>query len=176
MENSSNNLTFLIVTEAIRELKKKYENVPDANLHIESEIFNLGKKPGFSITSCMCNEDYSISNELEAAKFLTHALSTRLFGMKGIPEFRDGVITISFTTLPPVLKILTSSDGQFSPDQLFWYRCYSNFIAGVFTGSLQHFGYKVFGFVEAPDASNFKMTFNIQKLESAWTYFSAINH
>lgn len=172
----SNNLSFLFVTEAIKELRNKYDGMNDRDLHIETHIFNLGRKPGFAFAGFLCMDDVVISNDAEAAKFLANVVAFKLFGIKGRPENKEGEISISFKTIPPQLKVLTSADGLFSSEQLFWYRCFSNFIAGVFAGALAHFGYKVVALVDPPNVAELKITFKIEKLEGAWTFYIVNQH
>ncbi|EAY13989.1 hypothetical protein TVAG_491280 [Trichomonas vaginalis G3] len=176
MESASNNLTFLIVSEAIRDLLKRFDGMNDRDLQIETRIFELGRKPGFAFASFICIDDISVNTETEAAKFLVIAVAAKILGTKGIIEVKDGQISITFKVIPQQLRCLTSADGLFSPEQLFWYRCYANFIAGVFSGVLTHFGYKVFASFEPPSITELKFNFQVEKLEGNWTFFSVKQH
>ena len=41
MDNFSNNLSYLLVSEAIRELEKRYDGMNDKDLHIETQRSKL---------------------------------------------------------------------------------------------------------------------------------------
>jgi hypothetical protein len=45
----------LLVTKAIRELQKRFEQVNDKSVHIESHILSFGRKPGFAMTVHICS-------------------------------------------------------------------------------------------------------------------------
>lgn len=172
MDNTSNNLSFLIVQEAIKNLTNEYDGMNDRNMHVESDIFNLGRKPGFSIAAFLCVDDINVQTETDAARFIAITLSHKLFGVKARAEIKDSVITLIFKTLPQILSSLTSADGVYTPEQMFWFRCYSNFIAGVFSGALNHFGYKVSTSIDPPCNQDLKMIFTLEKLEGAWEFLS----
>ncbi|EAY14567.1 hypothetical protein TVAG_392940 [Trichomonas vaginalis G3] len=175
MENTSNNISFLLVTEAIKNLRNEYEGMNDRNLHVESDIFNLGRKPGFAIAAFMCLDNINVQNETEAARFIAEILSNKILGTKAKAELRDSNIILTFKTLPQILMSLTSANGMFSEEQLFWFKCYSNFIAGVFSGALNHFGYRASTTIDHPCNNDLKMIFKLEKLEGAWEFFSG-NH
>ena len=174
----SNDLSFLLVSEAVRVLEKRYDGMNDKNLHIEANIYNIGTKPGFAIAAQLCLEsEKHIGNTAnDVGKFISTVLSPKIFGQRPRIDFTNPTLTIAFSSLPPCIKCLTSADGTFDEQQTFWFKCYSSFIAGVFAGALSHFGYKVRVQISPPNSTELVIKFDLEPLDGAWTFSSTMQH
>jgi hypothetical protein len=69
-------LSQLLVTEAIREFERWFEGTNDKWTHAEKHICQLGRKPGFAMTSQLLQSGQeTISSFDDIIKFLTCRLS-----------------------------------------------------------------------------------------------------
>ena len=180
MDSFSNDLSYLLVSEYVRFMQKHFEGKNDEQLHVETQVYQLGLKPGFAFAAQLCYDGDNVTSESEAGKFISTVLSPKLFGTRARYDFSNKVLTFAYKTLPITIKCLTSPDGSFSPEQLFWYRCHTSFISGVFAGALSHFGYKVLSYIEpvSPQSNGQELIFKftLEPLEGAWTFCSTMHH
>ena len=82
--NASNNLSFLLVSEYVRCMQKQFEGKNDEQLHVESQVYKLGLKPGFALAAQLCYDGENVSSPSEAAKFLSTVLSPKILAQSNI--------------------------------------------------------------------------------------------
>ena len=73
--NFNHTLSQLLVSEAVRELEKRFDNMPDKSTHVETHIQELGKKPGFAMASQLCRSFGDIDSQAAMVKFITNHFS-----------------------------------------------------------------------------------------------------
>lgn len=175
----NNPLPQLLVTEAIRELSKRFENMNDKNSHIEKHIGALGRKPGFAMASQLCRTGQENVESLdEICKFIAGKFSQAIIGMSAkhtLTQQGSKILNLTFEKLPSWFNCLVNPGSQqLSPDQQFWFRCYASFIMGVYSGALLHFGYKTIQ-REPKIGTPLVLSLVIEDLDGTWE-FSANMH
>ena len=176
-QNPTTPLPQLLVSEAIRELQKKYENALDKTTHIEMEICQMGIKPGFAIASQLCRDSADINTFDDIVKFLVSRFSPALFNLTPQSKIdKANVLKISYADkLPSWFNCVLSSPGlPMTPGQIFWFRSYAYFILGLYSGALLHFGYKATVALENASLPSLRMLFRFEHLDGAWDYVA--NH
>lgn len=177
MNITPNTLSQLLVNEAINELEKHFEKTNDKNLHIETHAYELGIKPGFSIAALLCMEGNDVTTPNDAGRFITTNLFPKLFGSRGKFEYSNNTLVLSFKApLPNPLKCIVGNDNKFTPEQTHWFKSNACFMAGVVSGALSHFGYKVQASIDPINVTELVMRFAIEDLEGAWTFSTKIHH
>ena len=145
-DKSVNKLPLLLVTEAIREFDKKFENMTDKNTHVELNICALGVKTGFAMASQICRRDTSDIETLDdICKFLAGRFSQILFNVTATKNLSpQKVLNIIFSDKLPAFfnSIIAPGNQQQPPESIFWFRSYGFFLLGLYQGALLHFGYK----------------------------------
>jgi hypothetical protein len=163
----------LLVTEAIRELQKRFEHVTDKSVHIESQILNFGRKPGFSMTAHICsNMPETIDGIEQVADFLAGKFSQTLFGVPATRSFgsTNRHLTIEFRTRPTWFTSLVQPGGSPGQQQQFWFRCYGHFMMGVYSGALLHFGFRAIPTFDPKQTGGLSFLFRLDELDGAWEF------
>ena len=166
----SKDLTYLLFSEYVRCMDKEFLDQNDRDLHISTQIYNFGLKPGFAFAAQLCYDGQNINSPSEAGKFISTVLSPKIFDVRASYEYIDNVLTITYKTLPETLKCLISPDEKPPGARSQWFKYYTNFISGVFAGALSHFGYKVFSQIESELSGALVFKFTLEPLEGAWTF------
>ncbi|OHS94859.1 hypothetical protein TRFO_10773 [Tritrichomonas foetus] len=176
MSDDKNTLPLLLVTEAIRELEKRFEGMNDKTNHIETHICNLGKKPGFVMTSQILRNGSDIEGLEEICKFIATRFSQSVFSVQAKPSLSQSkIFTLTFVERSPSwFQCLIPPNSSATPQQMFWFRAYGHFVMGVFCGALLHFGYKATPSFEKN--SPLTLSFKLEELEGTWEFASNVQH
>lgn len=170
----------LLVTEAIHEFEKKFENMTDKAAHIELNICNLGIKPGFAIASQICRKEPNDYENLEdISKFLSTRFTQSLFNVPAVKTLTpQKVLTISFPDKLPSWfnSIITPGNAQQSSNSIFWFRAYAYFLLGLYSGALLHFGYKATPALSSDKQPSLNLSFKLEPLEGSWEFMSNSKH
>ena len=177
---NKNPLPQLLVNEAVREIAKKFEGVPDNRIHINLHIYNFAKHPGFAMVSQLCRNMPMEANTLEEiCTFLSTIFSKTLFGADCKYQISQKAInkTLTFTyeTPPPWFDSLLAGTSSPSEQYVFWYNAYKHFLEGTFAGALLHFGYKVVPTISKEFIKPLTLNFvSVEEMEGNWR-FSALS-
>lgn len=169
-----NTLSLLLVTEAIREFSKHFENMNDKNVHIEDRICNLGKKPGFALVSQLIrNSNASEPEKLEEiglflGKNVTHALFS-LTARSSVNNYKNIVLQFS-NGLPSWFNCIAAPGSTMDAEQTFWFRNYAQFLIGVYLGALTHLGIKATARLEHAVPGSLVISFECVSLEGTWEF------
>ncbi|OHT10035.1 hypothetical protein TRFO_20838 [Tritrichomonas foetus] len=167
----------LLVSEAIHEFEKKYENMTDKSTHIEINICNMGVKPGFAMASQMCRNGQDFETLDDICKFLTTRFSQTLFKVTAKYVLSpQKVLSITFPEkVPSWFNCIVSPNGSMTPQQIFYFRAYAYFFLGLFQGAFLHFGYKA-----TPALDNkpplLSLLFRLESLDGSWEFMSNTKH
>jgi len=165
----------LLVTEAVRDVKKKYENSLERSGPISQYLSDLGKKPGFAITGLICKHGFDFDSVEDPGKFIATKLCPILFGAQVTASSncvnKNIIITVSKINQTPWFSIFNSTMNS---EQQFWLDCYASFFQGVFTGAITHMGYKSSPSYEYLPNGQLIFKFPIEELSQTWE-FSAMN-
>lgn len=169
----------LLVTEAIRELEKRFSGMSDRDKHIFHHIINLGKKPGFSMVSQLLRQSNSstdLDTEEDAIKFIGSKLSVAVFGISAKSSFNSSrkEFEIQYTEKLPNWFNSLVVPGKQTQQHDFWIKAYAYFLVGFFTGALLHFGYKatLANSLDEKIGKSLCFTFKYEKLTGTWEFSS----
>lgn len=177
MDNFNQTLTQLLVSEAVRELEVRFENIPDKNTHVETHIQELGQKPGFAMASQLCRDKGDIENLDGIIKFISGKFSQAVFGVKTKSSSLPNPSFSFEPTLPSwFLSIAPKDATSLTPQQFHWFKAYANFIAGVYCGAFTHFGYKANPTITQCSPSKLQISFNLVEFEGTWEFAAATQH
>jgi hypothetical protein len=174
---SANCLAQLLVTEAIREFGRRFDGTNDKWTHVEKHICQLGRKPGFAMTSQLLRSGQESIYSLEdIVKFLTSKLSAQAFGVqatRGEIYSNPRAIAIHYTDKLPswFYSVVAPGAQSLLPEQKTWFRCYAYFMIGVFSGALVHFGFRVI--CHDPDiraGTQLLINFGLEELDGTWEF------
>jgi hypothetical protein len=178
----ANPLAQLLVTEAIREFERRFNGMNDKSARVEQHIYNLGRKPGFAMTSQLLRSGQeSITTIEEIGRFLAQKFSSTIFGVsatKTDASLASNSLAIHFTDkLPAWFASIQPPPAQPpTPDQTFWFRCYASFVVGVFSGALLHFGYRVTLHAFDPRPGALIISYRFEPLDGTWEYTAGLQH
>ena len=177
MESISSVISQLLLSEAIKEFEKYYHKMNNKDLHIESKIFEMGLKPGFSLAAQICMNGSDIKSFDEAGKFISTKLAQTIFDCRGRYKVENNNLIILFKSpFPNIFKCLLSNDDNFSYQQKFWFKCYSSFFSGVFSGALSHFGYKSIASFDPINNNELIFKFELTDYDGSWEFASKLHH
>lgn len=169
----------LLVTEAIHEFEKKFENMTDKNTHVELNICNLGIKTGFAMASQICRRDTTEIESLDdICKFLAGRFTQSLFNVSAAKSLStQKVLNITFSDKLPSWfnSIITPGSQQQSPESIFWFRSYAYFLLGLYQGALLHFGYKATPALDKQPPI-LSLLFRLEALEGSWEFMSSTKY
>jgi hypothetical protein len=166
----------LIVTEAVRELEKRFVNVNDKSSRIEAQLIALGRKPGFGMVSQIAaTTPETLEGMDQIGEFLATRFSQALFNVTPTRNWNSStkVFTLDFQLKPAWFNSLSYGSGQMSADQTYWFRCYAYFIMGVYAGALLHFGYKATANLDQKTGAPLLFTFKLEELDGTWAFSAA---
>ena len=179
MQNFNHYLTQLLVSEAIREINKKFESFQEKNVHLDEYIQELGEKPGFAITSL-----FKIKGEKDGpediAKFLGDKFSFHIFNTKPTSCIytshpTKSIVILFSHNLPSWFNCIIPNDAKEMPTQnFFWFKSYAHFLAGVYIGALTHFGYKATAYLSIPNTSSLQITLALSEFKDSWEFAVAL--
>jgi hypothetical protein len=178
----ANPLAQLLVTEAIREFDRQFNGMSNKSSRVEQHICNLGRKPGFVMTSQLLRSGQeNVATLDEIGRFLAQKFSPTIFGVpatKYDTSLASNSLAIHFTDKLPAwfASIQPSPTQPMTPDQTFWFRCYGSFVVGVFSGALLHFGYRVREHVFDPRPGALIISYRFELLDGAWEYTAGLHY
>lgn len=174
MIDEKNPLPLLLVTEAIRELSKRFENLSEKESHIEHHICNLGKKPGFVMASHLILNSQDVEGFDEMCKFIATTFSKAMFNIQTKYQINNTgtskKLTITFSEKIPLFQCLMPSGNHMNQQQQFWFNSYAQFVMGLYCGALLHFGYKAIPEFKQGELSSLTFSFLLEELEKTWEF------
>lgn len=170
MNDEKNPLPHLLVTEAIREFAKRFENLSEKESHIVHHICNLGKKPGFVITSTLNTQD--VEGIEEIGKFMATTFSKAVFNLQAKYHFTSSPkrLSIIFSEAPSCFQCFIPLGNQINQQQQFWFNTYAHFVMGLYCGALLHFGYKATPEFKQGEYSPLSFSFVLEELDKTWEF------
>jgi hypothetical protein len=172
-EGAPNPVPQLLVMEAISEFEAHFHDCPEKGNRLDIEVSRLGRKPGFSATSQLLRSSNDIGDTLkDIAEFLAGRFSTALFDVPAKPTIQKDVLKLAFADrLPGWFASLVVQPGQVLEEQQLWFRGFAQFVIGLYSGALLHFGYRLIG----PGLYDFTagvLTFSlrVEKLDAVWEF------
>jgi hypothetical protein len=172
-EGSPNPVPQLLVIEAIREFEAHFADCPEKASLIATEIGRLGRKPGFAVTAQLLRSIPDPGDTLkDITDFLAGRFSVALFDIQAVPGMGNNTIKIKYgDRLPAWFTPLTTPQGEVLEQAGRWFNGFADFMVGLFSGALLHFGYRLIG----PASYEFTtgaltFTFRAAKLDAVWEF------
>lgn len=172
-----NPLPQLLVSEYIREVQKKCQNVQEKQIHAGLQIYNFAKRPGFAMVALICRDGGQAFASLdEVCAFLSTAFSKAVFGVECTYRIArksmNQEVAFSFPELPPWFQSIAGAGGALvSQEQRFAYSAYTYFFEGLYAGALMHFGYKVIPTIPKDPVVPLALNYiSVEEMEGSWRF------